>query len=127
MNYFVYYFDEAREEKAILSQCAQCGTMATNEQVLMNVKSLFSFSLVNKSMYELIQLFTQIFIARRASHRIEERYNEDQRAKMVEVCTMNCPDLTVYRKHKIHDEIEKLIHCTGDNKAKYISSLNRLK
>ena len=74
-----------------------------------------------------IQLFTQIFIARRASHRIEERYNEDQRAKMVELCTMNCPDLTVYRKHKIHDEIEKLIHCTGDNKAKYISSLNRLK
>ena len=54
LNYFVYYFDEKKKEGAILRMSAKQGMKATREQVVVSVKSVITFSLTNKAIYELI-------------------------------------------------------------------------
>ena len=74
-----------------------------------------------------IQLFTLIYTTRRASSWIGGRFEEVQRVKIIELFVNGCPDLSVYRKQKVFDEIEKMIQVTGDAKAKYAPFLNKLK
>ena len=90
---------------------------------------LLSHSLIIKDTNNLlpIQLFTHIYTARRASSWIGGRFEEVQRVKIIELFVNGCPDLSVYRKQKVFDEIEKMIQVTGDAKAKYAPFLNKLK
>ena len=90
---------------------------------------LLSHSLIIKDTNNLlpIQLFTQIYTARRASSWIGGRFEEVQRVKIIELFVNGCPDISVYRKQKVFDEIEKMIQVTGDAKVKYAPFLNKLK
>jgi hypothetical protein len=117
---------EQRADTLLHSLIQRCGTTFSHlPKLIAKHKDLFApMTIIRDTTGKLpIEHFILLFSSIRRGTRHMDRMDESQRISVIDTLFKVCPDVKIYKKHKIGDLLLTMIVQTGDDKKKYTKYL----